>query len=98
MSSKKPVDPFWALAAKKEEAMKNAPSAATLSDTELMGLITSDDTRQILHVGYGDALTLRDSSGNFALLAALQMCLIENKEDYDQAMEAHIGKHLALFG
>jgi len=77
--------------------LKNAPSAATLSDTELMGLITSDDTRQILHVGYGDALTLRDSSGNFALRTALQMCLIENKEDYDQAMEAHIGKHLKLF-
>jgi hypothetical protein len=77
-------------------SLKSAPVVENIKDNELKELITLDDTRQILHVGYGDTLTYQDSSGNFVLRNALKLCLIENKRYYDQAMESHIGKHLSL--
>ena len=76
--------------------INDAPLAKNLSDSTLKELLSLESSRQILHVGYGDVLTLRDKSGNYVLRDALQLCLIEHKEDYDKALELHIGRHLSL--
>jgi len=75
-----------------------APRSQDLSDDDLGELLMRSDTRQILHVGYGAALSIEGSVGEFRLRNALKLCLIENKPYYDQAMELHIGRHLALLG
>ncbi len=76
--------------------LNSAPLIGNLRDDDLKELLILEGTRQILHVGYGAALTLQDSTGDFVLRNALQSCLIENKQDYDQAIEHHIGRHLSL--
>ena len=76
--------------------LTDAPVVRKLSNSDLKELLFLESSRQILHVGYGDVLTLRDKSGNYVLRDALQLCLIEHKEDYDKALELHIGRHLSL--
>lgn len=76
--------------------LKNAPLVTSLHDHDLQELLKTEGTRQILHVGYGEALALRDSTGDFVLRNALKLCLIQHKQDYDQAIELHIGRHLSL--
>jgi hypothetical protein len=76
--------------------LNGCPHPAKLDDVDFKELLSSTDTRQMLHVGYGEVLSLRDFSGDFALRNALKSCLIEHKEDYDKALELHIGRHLSL--
>ena len=76
--------------------LSDSPLPAKLSDVDFKELLSSPNTRQMLHVGYGEVLSLRDVSGDFTLRSALQLCLIEHKQDYDNALGLHIGRHLSL--
>lgn len=76
--------------------LNSAPQVASLHDDDLQELLNAEGTRQILHVGYGEALALRDSTGDFGLRNALKFALIQHKQDYDQTIELHIGRHLSL--
>lgn len=76
--------------------LQNMPSSKDLSDEDLIELVNQPDARQILHVGYGPVLALRNEEGEFVLRRALQTLLLEEKPDYDLALESHIGKHLSL--
>jgi hypothetical protein len=58
-------------------------------------LVSSFDSRQILHVGYGAVLTLRDQQGKRWLNDELHSLLITESERYEHALEVHIGRHLA---
>lgn len=76
--------------------LNGSPTPADLHADDFKELLSSANARQMLHVGYGEVLSLRDVSGEFILRNALQLCLIEHKQAYDMALELHIGRHLSL--
>jgi hypothetical protein len=71
------------------------PLSRDVADGDLGTLVTNFDSRQILHVGYGAVLTLRDQGGNRWLDDELHSLLIAERERYEEALEDHIGRHLA---
>ena len=78
-------------------AIDRTPEPCEVSDDELALLVTSFDTRQILHVGYGAVLRTGDGSSDSALAARLRELLTEKNDAYLVEMEGHIGRHLAPF-
>lgn len=73
------------------------PDPGAVSDGALQDLVATFDSRQILHVGYGDVLTATDASGNRHLDAALRDVLLRHHELYADILAAHLGRHLELF-
>ena len=72
--------------------MDNVPEAAGLSDDQLTGLFANPDTRQVLHITYGEIMH------NTALKEAFYAALGRHIEAYWLALEQHIGRHLELLG
>jgi hypothetical protein len=70
--------------------MANVPPADGVKD--LAGLLVNSDTRQVLHVTYGEML--RDPEVNRRIYAVLETHI----EAYWKSVERHIGKHLDLLG
>ena len=66
------------------------PEVKKLSDAELPGLLAQRDSRQLVHITYGEIL--RDAAFKEQFLTALQRHL----EEYWAALERHIGRHLDL--
>ncbi len=77
--------------------LDRAPEPDALVDASLVDLVTSPDTRQILHVGYGAVLTDRDSSGRAWIDQELRRLLHREAERYAGHLETHIGQHLKHF-
>lgn len=73
------------------------PDPMTLADADMGRLLGTFDSRQILHVGYGDVLLARDAQGTRYLDAALRQSLTDHGEDYAEILEEHLGRHLAPF-
>lgn len=71
------------------------PLSRDVADADLATLVSSFDSRQILHVGYGAVLTLRDQQGKRWLNDELHSFLASESERYELALEAHLGRHLA---
>jgi hypothetical protein len=71
------------------------PLSRDVADADLATLVSSFDSRQILHVGYGAVLTLRDQQGKRWLNDELHSLLASESERYELALEAHLGRHLA---
>jgi hypothetical protein len=71
-----------------------APLSRDVADADLADLVTSFDSRQILHVGYGAVLTQQDENGIRSLNNGLHALLAAEPERYARALEAHIGRHL----
>lgn len=76
--------------------LQETPLSSDVSDENLSELVTQPDARQILHVGYGAVLALRNEKGEFGLRQELESLLLNEKPHYDQTLESHIGKHLSL--
>lgn len=76
--------------------LDQTPLSRDVIDADLGTLVTSFDSRQILHVGYGAVLTDRDPDGQRWLNDELHSLLVAESERYDQALEVHLGRHLAL--
>lgn len=72
------------------------PLSRDVADADLGELVTRFDSRQILHVGYGAVLTLRDRQGKRWLNDELHSLLTAESERYARALEIHLGRHLAL--
>jgi len=70
--------------------LNSVPEAARLSDAELPTLLEQRDSRQLVHITYGEIL--RDASFKEQFLTALNKHL----EEYWAALERHIGRHLDL--
>jgi tagaturonate epimerase len=70
--------------------MKNVPPAEGLKDPA--ALLANSDTRQVLHVTYGEIL--RNPDLNRRIYAVLR----ENIEAYWKSVERHIGRHLDTLG
>jgi len=72
--------------------LDNVPPLAELSDPDLPGLFDNSDSRQLIHITYGELL--RDPEIAESFFAALH----EHIEEYWQALERHIGGHLETLG
>ena len=59
-------------------------------------MIAASDSRQILHVGYGDSLVATDAQG-VVLGERLHRVLEAHHAEYSEVLAAHIGRHLAPF-
>jgi len=66
------------------------PEVKKLSDAELPGLLEQRDSRQLVHITYGEIL--RDAAFKERFFTAQQRHL----EEYWAALERHIGRHLDL--
>lgn len=71
------------------------PLSRDVADADLNALVTSFDSRQILHVGYGAVLTLRNEQGECWLNDELHSLLGVESDRYEHALETHLGRHLA---
>jgi hypothetical protein len=77
--------------------IENTPDPFKVTEEELPSLVTSFDSRQILHVGYGTALTALDGDGDRALAGGLRSVLESHSIDFEMALETHLGRHLSPF-
>lgn len=77
--------------------LSKTPDPSEVADESMPGLVTEFDTRQILHVGYGDVLTHEDGSGNRPYANGLREVLEANPDLYSDVLVDHIGKHVAPF-
>lgn len=68
------------------------PALDSLKDQELPELFNQDDARQLIHITYGQILN------NPALRGPLFQLWDERAEEYAQALERHIGRHMQLLG
>lgn len=75
--------------------LAQTPLSRDVADADLGELLTGFNSRQILHVGYGAVLTLRDQDGRARLHDELHAILVAESERYSHALEKHIGQHLA---
>jgi hypothetical protein len=53
-----------------------------------------EESRQILHITYGDILLAKDDSGNSLLKDRIYELLNDNEKIYYKILATHIGKHL----
>ena len=77
--------------------LDRAPASADVPDEQLSALMTSFDSRQILHVGYGTVLTSEDEHGSRWLSDGLRSLLTLHAPEYRSALETHLGRHLQPF-
>jgi len=73
-------------------ALDAVPEVAKLSDDQLPGLLDEKDSRQLVHITYGEVL--RDAAFKVQVFSALERHL----EAYWDGLERHIGRHLELLG
>jgi hypothetical protein len=71
------------------------PSFNALSDTDISDLVLQPLVRQVLHVGYGAVLNNKELFRSETLKSQITDLLNREFVRYDQALEVHIGKHLA---
>jgi hypothetical protein len=74
------------------------PNVDQLGDKELPQLFNQNDSRQLIHITYGLILGKKNDDGSFAFRDRLYKFWKDRAEDYAQALEKHIGKHLTLLG
>lgn len=66
------------------------PALGDLSDDELVSLFDNNDSRQLIHITYG--LILNHPEFRDELFKTWR----SHREEYAQALESHIGKHMSL--
>jgi len=73
------------------------PSPDTAGAAELVGVLDSDDGRQVLHVTYGSVLNARDERGEFLFRDRLYNALRANEEVHYGTVQAHLARHILPF-
>ncbi len=68
----------------------------SLEGVDLLELLHAEDSRQILHVGYGDSLNATDAAG-VALHDRFLDVVAAHQEHHSEVLAAHIGRHLTPF-
>ena len=76
----------------------NIPDIDTLSDEQLLDLMNKDDSRQVLHITYGILLLEKNSDGSFMFKDEIYAVLNKYEDEFCQALQKHIGKHLEKLG
>lgn len=78
--------------------IENIPDVSTIKRENLPGLMDQPDTRQVMHITYGELLTARTEQGEPRFKNAIYQVLRENKVLLDSVITAHIEKHLQNIG
>jgi len=73
-----------------------AVTPETLDGVDLGELVSAFDSRQILHVGYGDVLNATGADGR-PLRGRLQELLVTHEEEYAAVVAEHLSRHVAPF-
>ncbi|MHB1314098.1 MAG: tagaturonate epimerase family protein [Christensenellales bacterium] len=74
----------------------DAPELSKFSDGEIPGLFADESFRQAIHITYGPILNARDKTGGYVLKDEIFDLLSRYQSRYDEALKAHIGKHVEL--
>jgi len=74
------------------------PDLAVLTDAELPELFNMNDARQLIHITYGLILTHKNADGSYAFKDRLYDLWDKYADDYAEALQKHIGHHLADLG
>ena len=74
------------------------PDINTLTDAQLPELFNDNNARQLIHITYGLILKAQDANGTYRFKTRLYKFWREHSEEYAQALEAHIGRHLEKLG
>jgi hypothetical protein len=77
---------------------ENIPSLSQLKDSELVGLMDRDDSRQVMHITYGLLLKAKDDSGKALFRDEIYATLNTYEKDYRGVLKKHIGRHLEALG
>ena len=72
--------------------LEELPDPSDLDDEAMVGLLEDADTRQVLHICFGEVLADPDLS------RALFELLRRHLDEYRGAVEAHLGRHLDALG
>jgi len=75
------------------ENTANIPDVGGIPDADLPGLLDQDDSRQALHVTYGQVLSVK-REGKYAFRDGIYYILERYEDEYYAALEKHIGRHL----
>ncbi|NLN64900.1 MAG: hypothetical protein GX144_05750, partial [Clostridiaceae bacterium] len=67
-------------------------------DSELVGLMDRDDSRQVMHITYGLLLKAKDDSGKALFRDEIYATLNTYEKDYRDVLKKHIGRHLEALG
>ena len=78
--------------------LNRIPDFNDVSDAQLPQLFEQPDFRQMIHITYGLILNHKDDNGEYVFKNKLYRLWRTHAEEYAQALEAHIGKHLQLLG
>ena len=75
--------------------LKLIPKPENVSDENLEKTFLDNDVgRQILHVTFGSILSAKDDSGKWIFREEIKRVLLENEEEFYDAIAAHIKKHI----
>jgi tagaturonate epimerase len=77
--------------------VENVRDAKLYPDSELLKLMSLDDSRQILHVAFGKVLTEKDKNGDYLFRDKILECLKENEELFYDFLIKHFHKHMDPF-
>ena len=77
--------------------LDRTPGPETLGPEQMHDLVSDFDCRQILHVGYGAVLRTADEQHASHSATLLRKLLGTQSASYEDALEAHLGRHLQPF-
>ena len=64
------------------------------SEKELLGLLSDDNARQILHVTFGSILSQKDENGNYVFKDRIMKCLHDHEDVHYQYIIKHFRRHI----
>ena len=64
------------------------------SEAELLGLLSDDNARQILHVTFGTILSKKDESGNYIFKDRIMKCLRDHEDVHYGYLVKHFRRHI----
>ncbi|RRG10832.1 MAG: hypothetical protein DUD32_02480 [Lactobacillus sp.] len=85
------VKPFYVFTADKD----NSPKPETITDDNVMSLLTDDNPRQIIHTMYGNLLTYQESF-RYVFRDRFFDTLKKHQDQYDDYLNRHIAEHIDL--
>ncbi len=74
------------------------PDINVLTDAQLPELFSDNNARQLIHITYGLILKAKDANGTYRFKTRLYQFWREHSQEYAQALETHIGRHLEKLG
>jgi hypothetical protein len=78
--------------------LKKVKPLDQVSDERLPEYMDDEDARQLIHITYGILLQAKDEQGKSLFKDEFYRTLTEQEDAYENALKAHIGRHLDLLG